>query len=57
MKQQALEAFKATVTVFEDQLKLHVTFRNQAMPHEMNKYVCTVCYVAEQVPSTLVLVR
>lgn len=44
MKQQALEAFKATVTVFEDQLKLHVTFRSQALPHEMNKYVVNCRY-------------
>ncbi len=37
LKQQALGAFRETVDVFKDQIKLHETFQKQAQPHEVQK--------------------
>ncbi|XP_064626241.1 phosphatidylinositol 3-kinase regulatory subunit alpha-like isoform X2 [Lineus longissimus] len=37
VKHQALEAFKETVLVFEDQVNLHERFQKEAAPHEMQK--------------------
>ena len=37
LKHQALDAFKETVAVFKDQLKLHENFHKQAAQHEMGK--------------------
>ena len=36
-KHQALEAFKETVTVFEEQLKLHDNYQRHAAAHEVAK--------------------
>lgn len=37
LKHQALDAFKETVMVFEEQLKLHDTYQRHAAPHEVAK--------------------
>lgn len=37
LKHQALDAFQETVTVFEDQIKLHERFQKEGAPHEMHK--------------------
>ena len=37
LKYQALDAFRETVTVFEDQIKLHETYQPQAAQHEIHK--------------------
>ena len=37
IKHQALEAFKETVSVFEDQLKIHESYQRQAASHEVRK--------------------
>ncbi|ELT95404.1 hypothetical protein CAPTEDRAFT_179314 [Capitella teleta] len=37
LKHQALDAFKETVVVFEEQLKLHESFKKHATAHELSK--------------------
>ncbi len=38
LKNQALDAFKETVKVFEDQIELHNNFQKQAASHEVQRY-------------------
>ena len=37
LKQQALGAFRETVEVFKDQIRLHESFQKQAQAHEVEK--------------------
>lgn len=37
LKHQALGAFRETVEVFKEQIKLHESFQQQAQPHELDK--------------------
>ena len=39
LKHQALDAFKETITVFEEQMELHRRFHSEAAPHEVPRYV------------------
>ena len=39
LKHQALEAFKETIALFEEQMKLLETFKNKAAPQELPKLV------------------
>lgn len=39
LKHQALEAFKETIALFEEQIKLLETFKNKAAPQELTKLV------------------
>lgn len=37
LKNQAFDAFKETITVFEEQMELHRRFQEEAGPHEMQR--------------------
>jgi len=37
LKHQALDAFKETIAVFEEQMELHRRFHGDAAPHEMQR--------------------
>ena len=39
LKHQALDAFKETIAVFEEQMDLHRRFQSEASQHEMQRYV------------------
>lgn len=38
LKHQALDAFKETITVFEEQMELHKRFHGEAAQHEIPRY-------------------
>lgn len=38
MKRQALDAFRETVAMFEEQIKLQEKFQKEAQPHEIKRY-------------------
>lgn len=37
LKRQALDAFKETVAMFEDQMRLQERFQKEAQPHEIKR--------------------
>lgn len=37
LKHQALDAFKETISVFEEQMELHKRFHGEASPHEIQR--------------------
>ena len=47
LKHQALEAFRETVEVFDDQMKLHDRFKKKAAPQDLPKYALLTRFVSE----------
>ena len=37
LKRQALDAFKETVAMFEEQIKIQEKYKNEAQPHEIKR--------------------